>query len=134
VGGGILVGQIALDLLQSALPIIDTGLVKLLAFILLTPVIYFSYWINVRYVEKHDLTELGRANAFPEFRLGSMIGFALFGSIIATLLLLIGVLSNVFVSAGATFFCAITLQAGILLSAAYELTRRLWMALGLHTM
>lgn len=39
-------------------------------------------------------------------------------------------------SAGATIFSvlAITIQAGILLAAAYALTHRLWLALGLHTM
>lgn len=39
-------------------------------------------------------------------------------------------------SAGATIFSAIAiaLQAGVLLGAAYALTSRLWMAIGLHTM
>jgi hypothetical protein len=39
-------------------------------------------------------------------------------------------------SAGATLFgaAAVALQAGILLAAAYALTHRLWLALGLHTL
>jgi membrane protease YdiL (CAAX protease family) len=141
------------------------------------------------YVERRDLTELGRANALGEFMRGAIIGFGLFASVIAILWLLgfyrvhgfeivwlslIGALAGALVSAfvqelvfrgvlyriteawlgwwwalalsallfglihltsaGATIFSAIALalQAGILLGAAYALTGRLWMAVGLH--
>ena len=189
VGIGITVGQTILNLLRSAFLITDTGLGNLLAFVLVMPPTYFAYWIYVRYIEKRELTELGRANATREFGLGSLMGFGLFSFVIAILWLLgfygvngfnlvwaslIGALAGAFVSAfvqelifraviyrineewlgtwwavaisailfglihlssaGATIFSAlaVALQAGVLLAAAYALTHRLWMALGIH--
>jgi len=191
IGVGVAVGQVLLNLLRSVFSITNTSLANLLAFILVTPMAYFAYWIYVRYVEKRDLTELGHPNAFQEFGLGSLTGFGLFGFVIAilsllgfyrvdgidfVLLSLIGALVGAFVSAfvqelifravvyriietwigtwwalaisaivfglihisnsGATIFStvAIALQGGIILSAAYMLTHRLWMAVGLHSM
>ncbi len=189
VGIGITVGETILNLLRTAYSITNIGLANLLAFVLVTPVTYFAYWIYVRYIERRDLTELGRSNAFQEIGLGSLIGFGLFSFIIAILWLLgfyrvngidfallsfIGALIGAFVSAfaqelifraviyriteewlgtwwalvisallfglihlssaGATIFSAlaVALQAGVVLAAAYALTHRLWMALGLH--
>ena len=189
VGVGIIVGQTILKLLRSAFSITNTGIANLLAFIVVTPITYFAYWIYVRYVEKRELTELGPSNAFKEIGLGSLIGFGLFSFIITilwllgfyrvnginfVLLSLIGALVGAFVSAfaqelifraviyriteewlgtwwsllisallfglihlsstGATIFSAlaVALQAGILIAAAYALTHRLWMALGIH--
>ena len=189
VGVGIVIGQTILNLLRTAFSITNTGLANLLAFVLLTPATYFAYWIYVRTIEKRGLTELNRVNALREFGLGSLMGFGLFGFVIAILWLLgyyrvtgfnaawlvvIGALVGAFTSAfaqelifrgviyriteewlgtwwalaisailfglihmstaGATIFSAlaIALQAGILLAAAYALTHRLWMALGLH--
>ena len=191
VGVGVAIGQVALNLLCSALSITDAGVANLLAFLLVTPAAYFAYWIYVRFVEKRDLTELRGANAVREFGLGSLTGFGLFGFVIATLWLmgfyrvsgsnvvllsLVGALAGAFVSAfaqelifraaiyrimeewlgtwwavaisallfglihltsaGATLFsaAAVALQTGILLAAAYALTHRLWLALGLHAL
>jgi CAAX protease family protein len=189
VGIGILVGQTVLNLLRSAFLITNIGLANLLAFILITPIIYFAYWMYVRYLEKRKLFELGLSNALQEFGLGSLIGFDLFAFGIGILWLfgfyrvigfelvwislisaLVGALVSAFVqelifrgiiyriveewlgarwavaismllfglihltSSGATIFSAlaVALQAGILLAAAYALTHRLWMALGIH--
>src|SRR5262245_20397614 len=85
VGVGVVIGQTLLNLLRAALSIMDTRLANLLAFVLLVPLAYFAYWMYVRYVEKRDMTELGRANAFREFGLGAMIGFGLFALVIAIL-------------------------------------------------
>lgn len=191
VGTGIAVGQTVLNLLRAALLVTNTGLANLLAFVIVTPAVYFSYWVYVRYVERRDLTELRHEKMLQEFGLGSFIGFGLFTLVIAILgllglyrvngleivwLSLIGALAGAFVSAfaqelifrgvlyriteawlgsrwalavsallfglihltsaGATIFSAIAiaLQAGVLLGAAYALTGRLWMALGLHMM
>jgi len=188
-GIGITVGQTILNLLRAAFSITNTGLANLLALILVTPITFLAYWIYVHYIEKRELTELGRANATREFGLGSLIGLGLFSFIIAILWLLgfyrlngidfvlfslIGALLGAFVSAfaqelifraviyriteewlgtwwavaisailfglihlssaGATIFSAlaVALQAGVLLAAAYALTHRLWMALGIH--
>jgi uncharacterized protein len=190
-GIGIVVGQAVLSVVRSIFSIINTGLANLLAFVIVTPAVYFAYWMYVRYVERRDLTELGHEKVIQEFGLGSFIGFGLFAIVIATLwmlgvyrvhgfelvwLSLIGALAGAFVSAfaqelifrgavyriteewlgswwalavsallfglfhltsaGTTIFSAIAiaLQAGVLLGAAYALTRRLWMAIGLHTM
>ena len=189
VGIGITVGQTILNLLRAAFSITNTGLANLLALILVTPLTFLAYWIYVHYIEKRELTELGRANATREFGLGSLMGFGLFSFVIAILWLLgfysvngfnlvwvslIGALVGAFVSAfaqelifraviyriteewlgtwwavaisailfglihlssaGATIFSAlaVALQAGVLLAAAYALTHRLWMALGIH--
>jgi hypothetical protein len=190
-GIGIVVGQAVLSIVRSLFSITNTGLANLLAFVIVTPAIYFPYWMYVRFVERRDLTELGHEKEIQEFGLGSFIGFGLFAFTIAILwmlgfyrvtgfqivwLSLIGALAGAFVSAfaqelifrgvlyriteewlgswwalvvsallfglihltgaGATIFSAIAiaLQAGVLLGAAYALTRRLWMAIGLHTM
>jgi len=189
VGVGIAVGQIALNVLRSALSITNTGVANLLAFVLVTPATYFAYKMYVRYIEKRDMLELGFSNVFQELGLGSLIGFGLFGSVIVILwllgyyrvsgtdfvwLALIGALLGAFVSAfaqelifrvviyrlteewlgtwwalaisailfglihlstpGATIFSAlaVALQAGVTLAAAYALTHRLWLALGIH--
>jgi uncharacterized protein len=191
VGTGIAVGQAVLNVVRSLFSITNTGMANLLAFVIVTPAVYFAYWIYVRYVERRDPRELGYENAIQEFGLGAFIGFGLFAFTIAILwmlgfyrvtgfeivwLSLIGALAGAFVSAfaqemifrgvlyriteewlgswwalvisallfglihltsaGATIFSAIAiaLQAGILLGAAYALTGRLWMAIGLHTM
>lgn len=191
VGIGIAAGQAVLSLLRSLFSITSTGLANLLAFVIVTPAVYFAYWAYVRVVEKRDLMELGHENAMPEFGLGAFIGFGLFSFVIAILwtlgfyrvhgmevlwFSLIGALAGAFVSAfaqevifrgvpyriteewlgswwalvvsallfglihlasaGATIFSAIAiaLQAGVLLGAAYALTGRLWMAIGLHMM
>jgi membrane protease YdiL (CAAX protease family) len=189
VGIGIFMGQTVLNLLRSAFLITNVELATLLAFILVTPITYFAYWIYVRYLEKRKLFELGPSNAYQEFRLGSLIGFGLFALGIGILWLfgfyrvigfelvwisLIGALVGALVSAfvqelifrsiiyriveewlgiwwavaisallfglihltsfGATIFSAlaVALQAGVLLAAAYALTHRIWMALGIH--
>jgi membrane protease YdiL (CAAX protease family) len=189
VGLGLIVGQSILNLLRSAFSITNTGLANLLAFALITPATYFAYWIYVHYLEKREMTELGRQNAAGELGLGALIGFGLFSFVIALLwflgfyrvngtnlvwLSLIGALAGAFASAfvqemifrvviyriteewlgtwwavaisallfglihltsaGATIFSAlaVALQAGVLLTAAYALTHRLWMALGIH--
>jgi len=191
VGVGVAIGQVALNLLRSALSITDAEVANLLAFLLVTPAAYFAYWMYVRFVEKRALTELQGENALREFGLGALTGFGLFSFVVATLWLLgfyrvsgstvvllslVGALAGAFVSAfaqelifraaiyrimeewlgtswavaisallfglihltsaGATLFSAgaVALQAGILLAAAYALTHRLWLALGLHTL
>jgi hypothetical protein len=187
IGIGLALGQTVLNLFRSAIS--NTDLAKLLAFILITPTTFFAYRIYVRSVEKRDMTELGFSGALGEFGFGSLVGFALFGFVIAIMwllgfyrvngvdfiwLTLIGALAGAFVSAfvqelifraviyriteewlgtwwalaisallfglihltssGATIFSTVSvaLQAGILLAAAYALTHRLWMALGIH--
>jgi len=189
VGVGLLVGQTLLGVLRSVLSITNTGFANVLAFILITPATYFAYWAYVRYVEKRNMVELGRAGAGQESGLGSLMGFGLFSLVIAILWLLgfyrvsgfnlvwlslIGALAGALVSAfvqelifraviyrvaeewlgtwwalaisailfglihltsaGATIFSAlaVALQAGVLLGAAYALTHRLWMVLGIH--
>jgi len=88
VGVGIAIGQIILNLLRSVLSITDTGIANILAFVLITPIAYFSYALYVRLIEKRELTELSLSNAFREFGLGFLIGFGLFASIILILWLL----------------------------------------------
>jgi membrane protease YdiL (CAAX protease family) len=191
VGVGVAIGQVALNLLRSALSVTDTGVANLLAFLFVTPTAYFAYWMYVHFLERRELTELRGATALREFGLGSLTGFGLFSFVMATLWLLgfyrvsgsnivllslLGALAGAFVSAfaqelifraavyriteewlgtwwavaisallfgfihlssaGATLFsaAAVALQAGILLAAAYALTHRLWLALGLHTL
>jgi len=189
VGIGVIVGQTILNLLRSALSITDAGIANLLAFVLITPAAYFTYWMYVRMIEKRDSVELGFTHLFQEVGLGSLLGFGLFGFVIAFLWLLgfyrvngydfiwlslLGVLVGAFVSAfvqelifraviyriaeewlgmwwalvisaslfglihltssGATIFSAlaVALQAGVVLAAAYALTHRLWLTLGIH--
>ncbi|HZM21158.1 MAG TPA: type II CAAX endopeptidase family protein [Anaerolineales bacterium] len=88
VGVGIAIGQIILNLLRSVLSITDTGIANILAFVLITPIAYFSYALYVRLIEKRELTELSLSNAFREFGLGFLIGFGLFASVILILWLL----------------------------------------------
>jgi hypothetical protein len=189
IGICLIVGQTVLNLLRSAFSTTNTSLANLLAFVLVTPATYFAYRIYIRAIEKRDMTELGFLGVFRELGLGSLIGFGLFGFVMAILwllgfyrvtgfdlvwLTLIGALAGAFVSvfaqelifraviyriteewlgtwwallisailfglihlsdAGATIFSTISiaLQAGILLAAAYALTHRLWLALGIH--
>jgi membrane protease YdiL (CAAX protease family) len=189
VGIGVTVGQTLLNLLRTSLTITNTGIAHLLAFGLITPAAYFGYRIYVHAIEKREPGELGSVNAFQEVGLGSMLGFGLFGFVMALLWLfgfyrvkgydfvflsVIGGFAGAFVSAfaqelifraavyrlteewlgtgwalgisailfgsihltssGATLFnaLAVALQAGVLLAAAYALTRRLWLALGIH--
>lgn len=189
VGLGIVIGQIALNLLRTVFAITNAAPANLLALILITPITFLAYWLYVRLVERRRLKELSALNALSEFGHGSLIGFGLFTLVIAilgllgfyrvsgidfVLLTLIGALAGAFVSAfaqelifraaiyriteewlgtwwaiaisailfglihlssaAATLFSAlaIALQAGVLLAAAYTLTHRLWMALGLH--
>ena len=114
VGVGIAVGQTVLNLLRSAFSITNTRLASLLALVIVTPAVYFAYWVYARVVERRDLRELGRENAMQEFGLGSFIGFGLFAFTIAILwmlgfyrvtgfqvvwLSLIGALAGAFVSA-----------------------------------
>lgn len=189
IGFGVAIGQILLNFSRAAFSVRSAGLANLLAFLLVTPITYFAYWLYVHYVEKRELIELGRAHAIREFGLGSWIGFGLFSLVIMilwllgfyhvngtefVLLSLIGAVFGAFVSAfaqelifrgviyrimeewlgtwwavaisailfglihltssGATILStiAITLQAGVLLAAAYALTHRLWMAFGIH--
>ena len=58
VGVGVAIGQVALNLLRSALSITDVGIVNLLAFLLVVPAVYFAYWMYIRLMGKRDLTEL----------------------------------------------------------------------------
>jgi len=189
VGIGVIVGQIILNLLRSALSITNAGVANLLAFVLITPAAYFAYRMYVRTIEKRDPVELGFTNLLQEVGLGSLLGFGLFASVIGFLWLLgfyrvngydfvflslIGALTSAFVSAfvqelifraviyriaeewlgtwralavsallfglihltssGATLFSAlaVALQAGVVLAAAYALTHRLWLTLGIH--
>ncbi len=88
VGVGIAIGQIILNLLRSVLSITDIGIANILAFVLITPIAYFSYALYVRLIEKRELTELSLSNAFREFGLGFLIGFGLFASVILILWLL----------------------------------------------
>ena len=88
VGVGIAIGQIILNLLRSVLSITDVGIANILAFVLITPIAYFSYALYVRLIEKRELTELSLSNAFREFGLGFLIGFGLFASVILILWLL----------------------------------------------
>src|SRR5689334_7590486 len=88
VGIGILAGQTLLNLLRSALSIKSTAVADLLAFILITPLTYFAYWIYVRYVEKRNITELGSPGAVAEFGLGALLGFGSFSLVIGILWLL----------------------------------------------
>jgi hypothetical protein len=62
IGMGIVVGHALLSVIRAIFPITHTGLANLLAFVIITPVVYFSYWMYVRYVERRDLTELGSEN------------------------------------------------------------------------
>jgi membrane protease YdiL (CAAX protease family) len=88
IGVGVAIGQIVLNLLRSVFSITGTAVANLLAFLLIIPLTYVTYWIYVRLVERRDLTELGAKRAFQEFGLGSLTGFGLFGFVIATLWLL----------------------------------------------
>lgn len=88
VGVGLTVGQSVLNLLRSSLSITNTGLTNLLAFVLITPITYFAYWLYVRYVEKRNTTELSSPKAGREFGIGSLLGFGLFSVVIAVLWLL----------------------------------------------
>ena len=114
VGVGIALGQIVLNLLRTALSITNTGIANILAFVLITPITYYAYWLYVRLVEKREMTELGFSNALQELGLGTLIGFGLFASIIVilwlmgfyrvsgfefALLALVGALLGAFVSA-----------------------------------
>lgn len=114
VGVGIAIGQIILNVLRSVLSITDTGIANILAFVLITPITYFSYARYVRLIEKRELTELSFSNALREFGLGFLVGFGLFASVILILwflglytvngfefipLLLLGALLGAFVSA-----------------------------------
>ena len=186
---GLLVGQMLLNALRSALSIQNTGLANLVAFVIIPPLVYVAYRQYILWLEKRDLTELSARNVLPDLGLGFVIGFGLFSLVILTLWLLglyhvsglnfvalslLGALAGAFVSAfaqelifraviyriteewlgtgwalvisaflfglihlssaGATLFSALSvaLQAGIVLAAAYALTHRLWLALGLH--
>ena len=190
VGVGLVAGQAVLNLLRSALSIQDTAVANILAFVVITPAVYFAYALYVRLVEKRPLTELGFSHAAPEFGLGALVGFGLFALVIAILALsgsyrvtgfefillpVIGALLGAFVSAlvqelifraaiyriteewlgtwwalaisaivfglihlssqGATIISAlgVALEAGVIMAAAYALTHRVWMALGIHT-
>src|ERR1044071_9078796 len=75
IGGGLLIGQTLLSLLRSAFSITNTGMVNILAFILMTPLTYFAYWSYVRYVEKREMLELGRPGAVQEIWRGAFLGF-----------------------------------------------------------
>jgi len=88
IGIAIVVGQTVLKILQSVFLITNIGTLNILAFVVLTPTIYFAYWIYIHYMGKRELTELGFSNAFQEFGLGSLIGFGLFSLVIMTLWLL----------------------------------------------
>jgi uncharacterized protein len=113
-GLGVAIGQMALNLLCSIFSITDPGATNLLALFIIPPAVYFAYRMYVRSVEKRHVTELGGTHAFQELGLGSLIGFGLFGLVIATLWLmgfyrvigtnliglsLIGALAGAFVSA-----------------------------------
>jgi membrane protease YdiL (CAAX protease family) len=189
VGIGVIVGQTILNLLRSALSITSADVANLLAFVLVTPATYFAYRMYVRTIEKRDPVELGFTNLLQEVGLGSLLGFGLFGFVIAFLWVLgfyrvngydfiwlsvLGALVGAFVSAfaqelifraviyriveewlgtwwalaisavlfglihltssGATIISAlaVALQAGVVLGAAYALTHRLWLTLGIH--
>jgi membrane protease YdiL (CAAX protease family) len=189
VGVGLILGQTVLNLLRSTFSITATGLANLLAFAIITPLTYFTYWLFVRTVEKRPMLELGGPKGGRELVIGSLVGAGLFSLVIAVLWLLgfyqvngvqllwlplIGTLAGAFISAfvqelifraaiyriteewlgtwwavaisallfglihltsaGATLFSAlaVALQAGVLLAAAYALTHRLWLALGIH--
>jgi membrane protease YdiL (CAAX protease family) len=88
VSAGVAFGQLVLNLLRSALSIKDASISNLLAFLIIIPAAYFTYWMYVRSVEKRELIELGGPNTFQELGLGSLTGFGLFGFVIATLWLL----------------------------------------------
>ncbi|HXQ33350.1 MAG TPA: type II CAAX endopeptidase family protein [Anaerolineales bacterium] len=88
VGVGIAIGQIILNLLRSVFSITNTGIANILAFVLITPITYFSYAQYVRLVEKRGLTELSSSDALQEFGLGFLVGFGLFASVILILWLL----------------------------------------------
>jgi hypothetical protein len=114
IGMGIVVGQAFLNVIRAVFSISHTGLANLLAFVIVTPAAYFSYWMYVRYVERLDLTELGYENVIREFGLGSLIGPGLFAFVIVILwvlgfysvhgfeivwLSMVGALSGAFISA-----------------------------------
>lgn len=82
---GIVAGYALLSVIRAICPITHTGLANLLAFVIITPVVYFSYWMYVRYVERQDLTELGSENVIREFGIGSLNGLGLFALVIAIL-------------------------------------------------
>jgi len=189
VGLAIVLGQMLLNLLRTALSITNPAIANALAFVLITPLTYFAYVFYVRWFEGRTATELGFSNAWKEFGIGALIGFGLFCLVILVLwlmgyyrvtsfelvtLTLFGSLLGAFVSAwaqelifratiyriteewlgtwwaliisallfglihltsaGATFVSAlaVALEAGVILGAAYTLTHRIWMALGLH--
>jgi len=189
IGIGLIIGQALLNIARSAFGITNVGVANILAFILITPLTYFAYWVYVHYLEKRSLVELDSTGAGREFGFGSLLGLGLLSLVIAILWLLgfyrvsgvsllllplIGALLGAFVSgfvqelifravifriveewlgtwwalgvsallfglihltaSGATIYSAVAvaLQAGVLLGAAYALTHRLWLALGLH--
>lgn len=189
IGLGTAIGQIILNLLRSLLSITNPALANILAFAIITPIVYFAYTLYVRWIEKREVVELGFSDAWQELGLGALVGFGLLTMIMVllwilglyrvtgiefNLLTLLGTLLGAFVSAivqelifraviyriteewlgiwwalgisaaifglihlssdGATLFSAlaVALQAGVILAAAYALTHRLWMALGLH--
>jgi CAAX protease family protein len=189
IGLGTVIGQIILNLLRSILSIANPALANILAFAIITPIVYFAYALYVRWIEKREVVELGFSDAWQELALGALVGFGLLTIIMVllwilgfyrvtgiefNLLTLLGTLLGAFVSAivqelifraviyriteewlgiwwalgisaalfglihlssdGATLFSAlaVALQAGVILAAAYALTHRLWMALGLH--
>jgi len=88
VGVGVAIGQILLNLLRSTLSITNTGIANILAFVIVTPIAYYSYSFYIRLIEKRPMTELRLSNAPREFGLGAVIGFGLFAAIILILALM----------------------------------------------
>jgi membrane protease YdiL (CAAX protease family) len=161
---------------------------KILMFLFMTAMAFFSYRFYVRLLEKRPVSELGKFGAIKELGVGCAIGAVLMVSIILILWMLgyyqvvaisslvvlllpffravftgffeeivfrgiifrimnesLGSWLAVIISSllfgfahsgepNATLFSsiAIALEAGILLSAVYLFTRRLWMVIGLH--
>jgi membrane protease YdiL (CAAX protease family) len=85
---GLFIGQTLLSLSRSVFSVTDLGWANILAFLFITPLTYFAYWAYVRYLEKRDMTELGRPGAVQEFGLGALLGFGFFSLVIAILWLL----------------------------------------------
>jgi len=85
VGVGVIVGQIILNLARTALSITDTSVANILAFILILPITYFAYGFYVRKIETRELAELSISTMLQETGIGSILGFGLFGFVIAVL-------------------------------------------------